>query len=118
AAGGAAAGAAIGAAAGNAGKGAWIGAAAGSVIGTIIGNHMDRQAKDLSQIAETKRTEDGIVTKLKSELLFDTDSADLKSAAKEDLAQISGILKNYPEDRITVVGYTDNQGKQSYNQSL
>jgi len=118
AAGGAATGAALGAIAGDAGKGAWIGAAAGSVIGTVIGNHMDKQAKDLAQIAETQRTENGIVTKLKSELLFPTDSADLRPEAKTDLAQIAGILKNYPEDRVTVVGYTDNQGTASYNQAL
>ncbi len=115
---GAATGAAIGAAAGDAGKGAWIGAAAGAVLGTAIGDHLDKQAKDLSQIAETKRTQDGIITKLKSDLLFDFGSADLKPSAKTSLDQMAGIIKQYPEDRLTVVGYTDNKGTQTYNQQL
>src|SRR5438105_3885244 len=91
AAGGAAAGAAIGAAAGNAGKGAWIGAAAGSVIGTVIGNHMDKQARELAQVAETQRTENGVLTKLKNDLLFDFNSSDLKPVAKTDINQIGAI---------------------------
>src|SRR5688500_7423738 len=78
---GAAAGAGIGAIlghqSGNKGKGAAIGAAAGAAIGTIIGNRLDKQAQELERIAETKRTEDGIITKLKNDLLFDTASADL-----------------------------------------
>jgi outer membrane protein OmpA-like peptidoglycan-associated protein len=118
AAGGAAVGAGLGAIAGNAGKGAWIGAAAGSVIGTVIGNHMDKQAKELEKIAETRRTEDGIITKLKNDLLFPFDSADLKPQAKQDIAQISEIIKKYPENRLTIVGYTDDKGSEIYNQSL
>ena len=118
AAGGAAAGAAIGAAAGDAGKGAWIGAAAGTVLGTLIGNRQDKQAKELAQIAETQRTENGIVTRLKSELLFDTASADLRPQARTNIQQLSDILKKYPENRIIVVGYTDNVGSDSYNQQL
>src|SRR5690242_14774406 len=93
AAGGAAIGAGLGAIAGDAGKGAWIGAAAGSLIGTVVGNHMDKQARELAQIAETKRTEDGIITKLKNDLLFDTNSADLKPQAKDDISQISQVIK-------------------------
>src|SRR4051812_31491296 len=92
AAAGAAAGAAIGAATGNAGKGAWIGAAAGGVAGTMLGNHLDKQAKELAQIAETKRTEEGIITKLKNDLLFDFNSAELRPQAKQDIAQIAGII--------------------------
>jgi outer membrane protein OmpA-like peptidoglycan-associated protein len=118
AAAGAATGAAIGAAAGDAGKGAWIGAAAGSVIGSVVGNHMDKQAKELAQIAETKRTQDGIITKLKNDLLFDFNSAELRPQAKNDLAQIASIVRQYPENRITVVGFTDDKGSQDYNQSL
>jgi outer membrane protein OmpA-like peptidoglycan-associated protein len=118
AAGGAAAGAAIGAIAGDAGKGAWMGAAAGTVLGTMIGNRLDKQAKELAEIAETQRTENGILTRLKSELLFDTASADLRPQARQNVQQISDIIKKYPEDRLIIVGYTDNVGSDSYNQQL
>lgn len=120
--GGAAAGAGLGAIighqSGNQGKGAAIGAAVGAVLGGTIGNRLDKQAQELAKVAETERTQNGILTKLKSDLLFDVNSADLKPAAKSDLNEISAILKQYPEDRIMVVGYADSQGSDSYNQQL
>ncbi len=118
AAAGAATGAALGAIAGDAGKGAWIGAAAGAVLGTGIGNMMDRQAKELEAVAETKRTENGIVTTLKENILFDTGKAGLKGTAGDNINQISDIIKKYPEDYVVVVGHTDNVGSDAYNQQL
>ena len=59
---GAAAGAGIGAVLGK-GKGAAIGAVLGAGMGTFIGNRLDKQAKELEKIAETKRTEQGLITK-------------------------------------------------------
>jgi outer membrane protein OmpA-like peptidoglycan-associated protein len=118
AAAGAGVGAIIGHQSGNKGKGAAIGAAAGAAIGGMIGNRLDKQAKELAQVAETKRTEDGIITKLKNDLLFDFGSADLRPQARENIVQISNILKQYPENRISIVGYTDNKGTDLYNQQL
>jgi outer membrane protein OmpA-like peptidoglycan-associated protein len=118
AAGGAGLGAIIGHQVGNEAGGALIGAAVGGALGATIGNHMDRQAKELGQIAETQRTQDGIMTQLKNDLLFAVGSADLKPAAKNEVDQISGILKQYPEDHVIVVGYTDNTGSQAFNQQL
>lgn len=118
AAAGAAAGAAIGAAAGNAGKGAWIGAAAGAVLGTAIGNKMDKQARELEVLAETQRTENGIITTMRENLLFDSGKSVLKPSAKDSVNAIADIIKNYPEDHIIVVGHTDNVGSDSYNQQL
>src|SRR5262245_34358552 len=72
---GAAAGAAVGGVIGHqskhAGRGAAIGAAAGAVLGGGIGNYLDKQAKELAEVAETRRTEEGIVTTLKNSILFD-----------------------------------------------
>lgn len=114
---GAAAGAGIGAVLGK-GKGAAIGAVLGAGMGTFIGNRLDKQAKELEKIAETKRTEQGLVTKLKSDILFDTGKADLKPQAKENLAQMATIMKKYPENVLTIKGYTDNTGSKELNQTL
>ena len=70
AAAGAAAGAIIGHQMGKRGKGAAIGAALGGGIGAAYGYELDKQAKELEKIAETKRTENGIITKLKGDILF------------------------------------------------
>lgn len=118
AAAGAGLGAIIGNQTGNAGKGALWGAAAGAVLGGAIGNRLDKQAKELEALAETKRTENGIVTKLKGDILFDSGSATLKPAAATNLNQIAAIIKKYPEDRVLIVGHTDSTGKAKTNQTL
>lgn len=118
AAAGAVAGAVIGHQSGNRGKGAAIGAALGAGIGSAYGYTLDKQAKELEKIAETKRTENGIITKLKGDILFPTGSPAVKSQAKTSINQISDILKKYPENRITVIGHTDSTGSDSRNQEL
>jgi outer membrane protein OmpA-like peptidoglycan-associated protein len=114
---GAAAGAGIGALLGK-GKGAAIGAVLGGAVGGYVGHRMDNQAKELEKIAETKRTEQGLVTKLKSDILFDTGKANLKAEAKTNLAQMAEIMKKYPENVLTINGYTDNSGKEATNATL
>jgi len=99
-------------------KGALIGAALGATMGGVIGNRLDKQAKELEKVAETKRTEQGIITKLKSDILFDTGKADLKPAAKDNIKKLADILKKYPENVITVKGYTDSQGSDEINKTL
>ena len=112
---GAAVGAIIGNQSGNSKQGALIGAALGGAMGGVIGNRMDRQAKELEKVAETKRTEQGIVSKLKSDILFDSGKSDLKQAATGNLQEMAGILKKYPENVITIKGYTDNTGSDKVN---
>lgn len=115
---GAVAGAVIGHQSGNRGKGAAIGAALGAAAGGALGYKMDKQAKELEEIAETKRTERGIITKLKGDILFPSGSPTVKGPAQDSIVKISKILKKYPENRITVIGHTDSTGKDSTNQNL
>src|SRR5438445_11054487 len=71
---GAAVGAGVGALAGG-WEGAAIGAVVGGVAGGAIGNYLDKQAQELQQVANARRTETGILVNLKSSLLFSSDSA-------------------------------------------
>jgi outer membrane protein OmpA-like peptidoglycan-associated protein len=112
------AGAIIGHQTGNRGKGALIGAALGGSVGGLVGNRMDKQAKELQKIAETKRTEQGLITKLKSDILFDSGKAGLKPQAGTNLDQMAAILKKYPENVITIKGYTDSTGSAKINKEL
>ncbi|HEX9756668.1 MAG TPA: OmpA family protein [Nitrospiria bacterium] len=118
AAGGAGIGAAIGSASGHAGKGALIGAAAGALLGGAVGNRLDKQTKELAQYAETRRTDEGILVSLKGDILFDSGKASIKPDASNRVKEIATILAKYPEDRIVVVGHTDNVGSDEYNQRL
>lgn len=99
-------------------KGAIIGAGVGGIAGAYAGSRMDKQAKELKAIAETKRTEQGLVTKLKSDILFDTGKADLKPQAKTNLDQMASIMKKYPENILAINGYTDNTGSNRVNEAL
>ena len=85
-------------------EGALLGAAFGGTLGGVAGARMDKQAKELEKIAETKRTEQGLVTKLKSDILFDTGKSSLKPTAQQNLKEMATIMKKYPENILTVNG--------------
>jgi outer membrane protein OmpA-like peptidoglycan-associated protein len=115
--GGAAAGAGVGALLGG-WKGAAIGAGVGALAGGSVGLYLDKQAKELEEVAETKRTENGVIVKMKSEILFDTGSAVLKDGAIAQIEKVGDILAKYGDDRIRVEGHTDSTGSASKNEEL
>lgn len=115
--GGAAVGAGVGALAGG-WEGAAVGALVGGVAGGAVGNYLDKQTQELKQVADARRTEQGIVVNLNSSLLFSTNSAIVKPAAVEQLARLGDILAKYPDDRIRIGGYTDSTGSPAYNEQL
>ncbi len=114
---GAAAGAGVGALVGG-WKGAAIGAAVGGAAGGSVGYYLDRQQKELQKVAQTRRTESGLLVQLRSDLLFKTDSAVLKPDAIDQLSQLGDILARYPQDRIRVEGYADSTGNARHNEEL
>ena len=99
-------------------EGAVIGGLIGGSLGAFAGSRMDKQAKELEKIAETKRTEMGLITKMKSDILFDTGKADLKPMAVDNLKKMAEIMKKYPENVLTVKGFTDNTGTSEINEKL
>src|SRR6266478_3036678 len=115
--GGAAVGAGVGAVAGG-WEGAAIGALVGGIAGGAIGNYLDKQAQELQEIANARRTESGILVNLKSSLLYSADSAVLKPAAVEQIAQLGDILVKYSDDRIRIQGHTDSSGSPARNEEL
>ncbi len=115
--GGAAVGAGLGAAVGG-WKGAAIGGLIGGAAGGSVGYYLDRQAKELAKVAATKRTDDGILVQLKSDILFRTDSAVLKPEAVDQLTKVGDIVAKYPQDRIRVEGYADSTGGARHNEEL
>lgn len=115
---GAVVGAVIGHQTGHRNEGALLGAALGGGIGAGVGHRLDQQQKELDKIAETKRTDQGLVTKLKSDILFDIGKADLKPAAKSNIAELGNIMKKYPENVLTIKGYTDSTGSDKINRPL
>jgi outer membrane protein OmpA-like peptidoglycan-associated protein len=115
--GGAAAGAGVGALIGG-WKGAAIGAGVGALAGGSVGLYLDKQAKELEQVAETKRTENGVLVNMKSEILFDSGSAVLKDEAIAQISKVGDIIAKYSDDRVRVEGHTDSTGSAAKNEEL
>lgn len=121
AASGAVAGGLIGKAAGSTAKGAIIGAAVGGATGAVIGARMDRQAAELTKEIEGARVErvgEGILVTFDSGILFDYDSATVKPAARDNLRNLAASLGKYPDTNVMLVGHTDADGADAYNQTL
>lgn len=122
---GAATGAAVGGVVGNqtgsTARGAIIGAVVGGAAGAIIGHQMDQQAKELDASipgARVERVGEGIQVTFDSGLLFAFDSDVIQSAARANLTELATSLKKYPESQLLIVGHTDSQGEDLYNQRL
>ncbi len=110
-------GAGVGALAGGK-KGAAIGAGVGVLAGGSVGLYLDKQARELAKVAETKRTENGVLVNMKNDILFDTGSAQLKPAAIEQLGKVGDIVAKYSDDRVRIEGYTDSVGGAELNLQL
>lgn len=108
----------IGQRSGNTAAGVLIGAGTGAAIGGYVGHRMDQQTKELNKVAETQRTGEGLRTKLKSDILFESGKSELKTEARQNLKEMAEIMKKYPENVLTVNGYTDNTGSSKINEEL
>jgi len=124
---GAGTGAAVGAGAGAliAGKGnrltgALIGAGVGALAGGSVGLYLDKQAKELeaTHLAEVKRTENGVLVKMASDILFESGSSALSNESIADLEKMGDVLAKYSDDRIRITGHTDSVGGKAYNEEL
>ena len=114
-------GAIIGHQTGHTGAGAAIGAATGALIGGGIGYYLDKQAaelKEIQAIENVRQERDRLIATMSNSLLFDVDSAIIKTGALDGLTQVADVLNRYPETTIIVKGYTDSTGTEAYNQEL
>lgn len=66
---------------------------------------------------QTKQTDRGLVMTL-SDVLFDTGKSTLKPGADRDLDRLAKALKDNPNTKVKIEGYTDSVGSSSYNQTL
>lgn len=104
--------------------GAGIGAALGGVAGGSIGRYMDNQEAALQQqfaasdAANVQRNVDVLTVTFKSDVLFDVNSAALKTGAYTEINRVAQVLTQYPQTDIQIAGHTDSTGAEDYNQQL
>ena len=108
---------------GNGEIGAVIGGVAGGVAGAIIGRNMDKQAQKIeSEIpgAQVERVDDGIVVTFdeNSGVYFDTNKYNINAKSMATLDKLTGVLREYPDTNVLVIGHTDNTGADAYNMTL
>ncbi len=109
-------------------KGKYVGAVVGAIGGAAVGNYMDKQHAELERelAKEAARNElqitelpgNALKIGLASEVSFDTGKHDLKPEAYATYTKIANILKSYDKTVIHVVGHTDSDGSDAYNQAL
>ncbi len=100
-----------------------IGAAVGAAAGGGIGYYMDRQEQQLRERLQgtgigVERQGNDIVLNMPNKVTFGVDSSELSGEARQALNDVTAVLRQYPETRITVAGYTDSTGAEDYNQRL
>jgi outer membrane protein OmpA-like peptidoglycan-associated protein len=60
----------------------------------------------------------GMVMTLGNDVLFDTGHAELKPGAELRLDQLAQFLKEYPDRRVQIDGFTDSVGSDAFNEEL
>jgi outer membrane protein OmpA-like peptidoglycan-associated protein len=71
----------------------------------------------VSEITNLRETPRGVVISL-SDILFETGKSRLRPGAESNVRQISAILNQYPDYRISVEGHTDSRGSDALNDKL
>src|SRR5207245_10429772 len=86
-----------------------------------IGHRMDQQQKELQQIPGvevTRPAENEIAVQLTNDILFDFNSAALRTESQQTLRDLATNFQRYPDETVSVEGHTDNVGSPEYNQGL
>jgi outer membrane protein OmpA-like peptidoglycan-associated protein len=102
-------------------RGAIVGGIAGTAAGAIVGAMMDKQERQLRQVSgvEVTRTADNeLKVTVRNDVLFDYNSAALRSASRTSLREMANVFEQYPNTTIAVEGFTDSTGPASYNERL
>lgn len=76
----------------------------------------NRLQKELQELA-AKPTDHGLVVMLQ-DVLFDVGQATLKPGAQSKTDQLAAVLKNHPERRVMIEGFTDSTGSEESNLAL
>jgi outer membrane protein OmpA-like peptidoglycan-associated protein len=106
---------------GNAKRGAVVGGVVGAATGAIVGAMMDKQERALRQIEGvdvTRTSDDSLKVTVRNDVLFDFNSAGLRSSSRDELREMADVFEKYPDTTIAVQGHTDSVGSTAYNQRL
>ncbi|MDP3846485.1 MAG: OmpA family protein [Pseudomonas sp.] len=107
----------------NRGKGALIGAAVAGAAGAGYGYYADKQEAELRQSmqgtgVEVQRQGDQIKLIMPGNITFATDSAEIVSNFYAPLNNLGTSFKQFNQNSIEIVGFTDSTGSRQHNMDL
>ena len=107
----------------NRGKGALIGAAIGGASGAGYGYYADKQEAELRQSmqgtgVEVQRQGDQIKLIMPGNITFATDSSEIVSNFYAPLNNLASSFKQFNQNSIEIVGFTDSTGSRQHNMDL
>lgn len=89
-----------------------------------VGSYMDQHARELRQTLQlnknfrlSRKSHDIIVT-AQSVSVFEGDGLEVNKAFRASIGRLSPILQKYGKTLVTVVGHTNNQGDNRFNQNV
>ncbi len=100
-----------------------LGAGIGAIAGGAVGAYMDRQEAELRrQTAGTGvdviRQGDELILRMPSGITFPTASYVIQPQFQQTLNEVARTLGSYNQTYIDVLGHTDSDGSDAYNQTL
>ncbi|MBL4746562.1 MAG: OmpA family protein [Flavobacteriaceae bacterium] len=103
--------------------GAIIGGVVGGAAGILIGKKMDDQAQQIeTEIpgAVVERVDNGIIITFdeKSGVYFDTGKSNINYSSQQTLDKLAGVLREYTDTNVLVIGHTDSAGADQLNMNL
>jgi outer membrane protein OmpA-like peptidoglycan-associated protein len=107
----------------NRGKGALIGAAVAGAAGAGYGYYADKQEAELRRSmqgtgVEVQRQGDQIKLIMPGNITFATDSAEIVSNFYAPLNNLGSSFKQFNQNTIEIVGFTDSTGSRQHNMDL
>ena len=107
----------------NRGKGALIGAAIGGASAAGYGYYADKQEAEFRQSmqgtgVEVQRQGDQIKLIMPGNITFATDSSEIVSNFYAPLHNLASSFKQFNQNTIEIVGFTDSTGSRQYNMDL
>ncbi|MET0363646.1 MAG: OmpA family protein [Sphingobium sp.] len=100
-----------------------LGAGIGAVAGAGIGAYMDGQERKLRERTagtgiDVVRQGDDLLLRMPSSVTFATNEALIQPQFRPTLDNVAQVLSEYPKTYVDVMGHTDSDGAEAYNQTL
>jgi len=104
------------------------GAVVGALAGAAVWNYMDKQQQQLerqlaaeqagNEVRVVRIDEETLKLQLNSEVTFAVNSSGIKSSFRGTLNKVAGVIGQYEQTAVHVIGHTDSTGGLSMNQQL